>query len=110
MLELAPGIAAGLINELFHQWNVDAAKIIQDVQSNKSLWADMVPDQRKELNSLAARIGNLDFITPSFIITSVKDDFPAIASLFLNWPEAQQWLTGQINDLKKQASSSSETV
>jgi hypothetical protein len=108
MTQLAPGIAEGLINELFHQWKIDRAKAIQDVQSNRSLWNEMAPDERKELNSLAVTIGNLDFITPIFIINSIKKDFPSVASLFLNWPEAQEWLARQIEDLKKEASSDAE--
>lgn len=102
-MELAPGIGAGLINELFHQWKIDVAKITQDVQSDRSLWADMAPDQRKELNTLASKIGNLDFITPTFIIDSIKKDFPGVASLFINWEAGMKWLARQIEDLKKQA-------
>ena len=100
MLEMAPGIAAGLINELFHQWNIDVAKITQDVQHNRSLWDAMAPDQRKELNNLAAKIGNLDFFTPSFIIDSIKNDFPGVASLLINWEPGMKWLTEQLEDIK----------
>jgi len=104
MLEMAPGIAGGIINELFHQWHVDVAKITQDVQSDRSLWDGMKPEQRNQLKSLPRRVGNLDFITPAFIINSVKKDFPSVASLLLNWPEANEWLVRQIEELKKQAS------
>lgn len=106
--EMVPGIAGGYINELFHQWHVDVAKITQDVQNNRSLWDELTPDKRKELNVLAQKAGNLDFITPEFLINSIKKDFPGVASLFLNWPEAAEWLARQIDDLKTQASS--ETV
>lgn len=104
LIELAPGIAEGLINDLFHEWHVDVAKVTQDVQNNRCLWDEITPDKRKELNRLAAKIGNLDFISPSFIINSVKHDFPEVASLFRNWPEGQEWLARQIEELKKQAS------
>lgn len=100
IVEMVPGIASGIINEFFHQWNVNAAKIIQDVQSNRSLWVDLKPDQRDQLKATSQRLGNLDFITPEFLINSIKEDFPAVASLFLNWPEAGEWLARQINDLK----------
>ncbi len=105
MLQMAPGIAGGIINELFHQWKVDRAKVTQDVQHNRSLWEDMKPEQRKQLNSLSKRIGNLDFITTDLVITSIKKDFPLVASLFLGWPKVQEWLERQIEYLKKQASS-----
>lgn len=105
MLEVAPGIAGGIINELFHRWHLDVAKITQDVQRNRSLLDDMEPDQSKQLRTLAKRIGSLDFITADLIITSIKKDFPAVASLFLSWPEANEWLTRQVNDLKKRIDS-----
>jgi len=100
MKEMAPRIAGGFINEKFHQWKVDVAKITKDVQNNRSLWGDMGPDQRSQVNDLAKRVGALDFITPEFLINSIKKDFPGVASLFLNWPEAAEWLGRQIDDLK----------
>ena len=105
---MAPRIASGFINEQFHQWHVDVAKITQDVQNNRSLWGEMEPDQRRQIDDLAKRVGNLDFITPEFLINSIKKDFPGVASLFLNWSEAAEWLARQIEDLKEQGSS--ETV
>jgi hypothetical protein len=108
MIQLAPGIAEGLINELFHQWNVDRAKAIQDIQNNRSLWATMKPEERKQLRALAKTIGNLDFITPDLVISSIKKDFHSVASLFLNWPEAGDWLTRQIEELKREANTDME--
>jgi hypothetical protein len=103
LLQMAPQIAGGYINELFHQWNVDIDKITKDVQANRSLWEDVKPEQKEQLSNLATRMGNLDFITPEFVIESIKTDFPAVASLFLGWPEAQEWLARQLEELKKQA-------
>ena len=103
LLQLAPGVAGGIINELFHQWDVDVAKVIKDVQANRSLWDDIKPEQKEQLSNLASRIGNLDFITADLVIESIKNDFPGVASLFLGWPEAREWLTRQLEDLKKQS-------
>jgi hypothetical protein len=101
---LTPRAASGLINELFHQWSVDVPKITQYVQQNRSLWDGIEPDRRRQLGGLAKKVGSLDFITPDFLVDSIKRDFPAVASLFLNWPEAGEWLARQIDDLKKQVS------
>lgn len=103
MLEMAPGIAGGIINEMFHQWNVDVAKITQYVQSNQPLLDGTNSEQIKQLKGLPQGVDNLDFLTPDLVINSIKKDFPAVASLFLNWPEANEWLTRQIDDIKKQA-------
>lgn len=100
--EMAPGIAGGVIVEQFHQWNVDVARITEDVLRDRSLWAEMGPDERKQLAVFSRQSVNLDFMTPGLVIDSIKGDFPAVASLFLNWPEAGQWLTRQIDDLKRE--------
>ncbi|MGQ9545928.1 MAG: hypothetical protein ACUVTR_02015 [Dehalococcoidia bacterium] len=100
MKEAAPAIANGFINELFHRWHIDVAMITQYVQNNQSVWDKLAPDTRNQLGILVKKVGNLDFITPAFLITAIKKDFPAVASLFLNWPEAAEWLDKQINDLK----------
>ena len=98
--EIAPGIAGGIIVVMFHQWNVDVDRIVEDVVRDRSLWAEMGPDERRQLAVFARQLGNLDFMTPKLIIDSIKGDFPAVASLFLNWPEAAEWLVRQINELK----------
>jgi len=105
--QMAPEIAGGMLNELFHKWDVDVDKIVTDVQRDRSIWDDLQPDQRKHLMNLANRIGNLDFITPNMVIESIKKDFPAVASLFLSWDEAQEWLCRQIDHLKQEAQNSS---
>lgn len=103
LAEAAPGFASGVIIELFHQWNVTVAKVTEDVQRDRSLWAEMGLDDRKQLVGLGKQLGNLDFITPELVVESIKDDFPAVASLFLNWPEAGEWLVRQVEQLKKEA-------
>jgi hypothetical protein len=100
MMEMIPGIAAGTINEFFHQWDVTVVKITQDVQDNRSLWNGMEPEKKRELGAIAQRVGNLDFITPEFLINSIRKDFPGVASLFLNSPSAGKWLERQIEELK----------
>lgn len=101
MQEMVPGMAAGAITEMFHQWHVDVAMITQYVQNNQSLWGEMDEGKRRELAVLAQKVGNLDFITPEFLINSIRRDFPGVASLFLNSPSAGEWLKRQIEELKE---------
>jgi hypothetical protein len=100
MQEMIPGMAAGAIVEMFSNWNVTVAMITEYIQSNKSLWDEMSGEKKRELAVLAQKVGNLDFITPEFLINSIKKDFSGVASLFLNWPEAMEWLERQIEELK----------
>jgi hypothetical protein len=101
MQELVPGIAAGTITEMFSNWGVTVAMITEYVQSNQSLWGEMEQEKRKQLGILARKVGSLDFITPEFLINSIRKDFPGVASLFLNSPSAGEWLERQIDELKE---------
>jgi hypothetical protein len=106
--EMVPVMAGGFINELFHQWHVDLAMVTQLVQGNQSLWDRLDPDTREQLSHMAQKVGSLDFITPEFLITSIRKDFSGVASLLLNWPEATEWLDRQINELKAGVSGESQ--
>lgn len=97
-----PDIVGGVINSLFHQWNVDMVKITEKVQGNQPLWENIDPNNRTLIKELANRVNNLDFITPDWLIDSIRDDFPAVASMISSWPKAKQWLAEQIEELKKQ--------
>jgi len=100
MLQMAPEIAGGLINELFHQWNMDVAKVAEDVRENNSFWFKMDAEQHEQLRALAEKLGDVDFLTADVVINGIKKDFPGVASLILNWPEAAEWLLLQIADVK----------
>ena len=101
MGEMVPGMAAGLITEQFHEWNINLADITNDIKNNRSLWAGLEEEQKRQLAFAAKRIGSLDFITVDWFIDAIKKDFPAVASLFLNWDMAGKWLERQINELKE---------
>ena len=100
MLQMAPGIAAGLANRLFHHLNVDVQGVIQRVQNNSSFWDELDENVQLEVKDLAGRLRNLDFITAELIIAGIKKEFPAVAGLFVSWPEAMDWLRRQVADLK----------
>jgi hypothetical protein len=102
VLEMAPGIASGFLNAYFHQFHIDKAKIIMNVQNNVSLWEQLDQEQRQYLASATEKIDNLDFITFDFVVDSIRKDFPLVASLLLGWPEGRQWLETQIANLKNQ--------
>ena len=98
--EMAPSVAGGIFAELIRAWNIDVVGITKLIQEKRSLWQGVKPEHRDKIGSLLQRIGNLDFITPQMLISSIKGDFPAIASLFLGWPEAYTWLEEQVEEIK----------
>lgn len=104
LLQMAPGIAGGFINDYFHEWKVDEAKIAADVRNDRCLWANLTEEQWRQIGDAAQAIGGLDFLTPGLVIDSIKKDFPTVASLFLNWPEASEWLSRQLDMLREELS------
>jgi hypothetical protein len=103
--QMAPGVAEGAINQLFHEANVDVIKLGDYVQNNRSLWDQLTPQQQAELKSLSLWLGDLSFITPELIVNAIKKDFWVVANLLVNWPEAADWLERQINELKERIAS-----
>ena len=100
ILEMAPGIAGGIVNELCHEWNLNIAKVTEDIRENKSFWFKMDAEQHEQLRVLAEKLGEVDFLTPDVVINGIKKDFSGIASLFINWEPAMKWLTEQVEDIK----------
>jgi hypothetical protein len=109
LLQMAPGVAKGVIKELFTQYQVTVGKVVDDVKNNRPLLDNIGEEQLKNLKGAGSALGNLDFIDAKFVIDSIKDDFPAVASLFLSWTDANQWLLRQINALKKIAQSDNDS-
>lgn len=100
-LEVMPDITAGVILEIFHHWQIDVTKVTRHVEQNISLWGKLEPHQRENLKKAAQRVGKVDWATPNWFIKTIKKDYPAVASLILDWPEAYAWLEHQIEELKQ---------
>jgi hypothetical protein len=98
--QYAPRVAGGAINKACHDWKLDVAKITEYVNHDESLWKGLTQDDWQQMASVTEVVGNLDFVTADLLIDSIKKDFPKVASLLINWPEATVWLEKQISDLK----------
>lgn len=105
VLQMAPRIASSMVIDLFDELKLDKAQIQHDVTSNRSLWDALPTDQQEQLRTAAQKLGNLDFLTADFVIQSIKDEprHAQAASVLLNWPEANEWLARQLDELKTQA-------
>ena len=104
LLQMAPSMAGGFINDYFHEWKVDEAMIAVDVRNDRCLWAKLTDEQWRQFRDAAEAVGGLNFLTPELVIDSIKKDFPGVASLFLNWPEAAEWLSRQLDLLRDELS------
>ena len=102
LIEVAPGIAGGMLVELLKTRNVDIKKASNWVENNTSLWDQLEPNHQAMLKDLVKRAGNIEWLDADWVISSLKGDLPAVASLFLGWRKANNWLKRQVEIIKKE--------
>lgn len=102
VIEMAPEIAKGILVEIFKAKKVSVESASDWVQHNTSLWKTLDRDEQALLNDLAERVGNIDWLDVDWIIEAIKADFPAVASLFLGWKRANNWLKRQVEIIRKE--------
>ena len=101
--QFAPGILRGALVSLFRGLKLDVEKTTTWVVENRSLWGSMGEEHQGQVKLMAQKVGSLDWLDAEWAIKALKDDFPAVASLFLGWPKAKNWLSRQLEDIKKKA-------
>jgi len=101
ILDMAPSIAAGYFIEILQRYKVDVKVASKWVQEDISLWSQLKTEEQQSLRELADRIGKIDWITAEWAINSIKEDLPALASLFLGWKKANNWLVRQAKIIRE---------
>ena len=99
---LAPSIMKGALVEMFRAKRVDASIATEWVLANNSIWDSLDPDRKRRFKELASKLGDISWMSADWAIGALKDDFPAVASLFLGWKKGRNWLTRQIEIIKKE--------
>ncbi len=102
ILEMAPEIAKGALVEMFKARGVSVTSASAWVQNNTSLWSMLEPGEQEILKGLAERVGIIDWFDDRWVIEAIKGDFPAVASLFLGWKKANNWLKRQVEIIRKE--------
>lgn len=102
-LKYAPGIIQNALKAYFKNQNMDVPKTTAWVQENKSLWDNIGPERQRQIKLVAKRLGSIDFLTADWAIEGLKEDFPAVASLFLGWTKARNWLERQLGTIREQS-------
>lgn len=99
----APALAKGMLVELIRQNNITVDKVIDSVNKDQRLWDMIDPKHYERIQNTIARVGdNMDWFTTEWLIVAIKADHTALASLFLSWRKARNWLDRQIEDMRKE--------
>lgn len=96
----APAVAKGFLIENLK--GISVKQVSEWVTMNKSLWGELNPQNKDTIkNILSEYVTDLTWFTADWVIDSLKKDLPALASLFLGWKKASNWLERQIEYAKK---------
>lgn len=98
----APSILKGVLVELFRIRKVNVKLAIEWVLADYNLWESLEPERKNQFKQLANKVGDVSWMTLAWAIDALKDDFPAVASLFLGWKKGKNWLARQIEEIKKE--------
>lgn len=101
IIEMAPEIAKGMLVEIFKARKTSVTSASAWVQNNTSLWETLELDEQAMLKNLVERGGTIDWLNADWVIEAIKGDFPAVASLFLGWTKANNWLKRQVEIIRK---------
>ena len=95
----APGIIRGFLEEYLSATSV--VEITEMVQKKAVLWNNVSPERQEIAIRNMRRLGSLEWLTSEWVINAIKEKYPAIASLFLGWRKARNWLDHQIDILQQ---------
>jgi len=98
----APNLFKGVLNELLRRDDITVDKVVVMVEKNQALWDQLSSDVTHSLHRAAEHVTDVDWLTPEWFIEAIKKEHPALASLFLGWRKARNWLGRQIEAIKKE--------
>lgn len=100
--QMLPQITQGALVELLKAKKVDVKKATQWVENNNELWKELEPEHQERLKMLAHKAGRVDFMNVDWAIDAMRKELPALASLFLGWRKANNWLGRQIEIMRSE--------
>jgi len=98
----APNLFKGVLNELLRREDITVDKVITMVEKNQPLWDQLPSDITHSLRRAAEHVTDVPWLTVEWFIEAIKTQHPALASLFLGWRKARNWLGRQIEAIKKE--------
>ncbi len=92
-----PYILRGALIELLKSQDMTTKTVTGWVREGTSLWDLLTPSQQSVCRDYVSKLGNVSWFTAEWVIESLSEDFPAVASLIINWDEASEWLNKQVD-------------
>jgi len=102
---LSPSIGKAILMQYFRVKQINVAKMIKCIENDTSLWSNIEPVYQDRLKKLAQKANNLNWLNAEQAIEMLRKEYPAMASLFLGWTKARNWLDRQMLIIRKELKS-----
>jgi hypothetical protein len=99
VMQFAPQVIKGGMKEYIG--NIKFKDAVTWVNEDKNLWDAIPPKFQNLINKYGPQLGQLDWLTVEWVIENTRATNPSLASLFLSWPEGREWLSKQLESIKK---------
>ena len=97
-LQFGDDLMAGVLAEVATK--LETKDVLGWIKEDKNLWDEIPLYYQMHLTNFAPKFGKLEWFTVDWVINSIRESKPALASLLINWPESRDWLDRQIKDIK----------
>ena len=101
MLEYAPQMVQGALVEILDVIGLDVKKANEWVQKDICLWDELDPKYQQTLINLRIKLGDLNWFTGKWIVNAIRREKPALASVFIGWVKAGNWLERQASIIRE---------
>jgi len=98
--EVSPDLFKGILIELLRKTTV--AEASEWVTKDYVLLEKVPPKTLERLKGFSHKFGDTSWLTAEWVIGALKDDVPALASLFLGWRKGYNWLVRQVNIIQRE--------
>jgi len=100
LADVSPELFKGILTELLKKTTV--AEASEWVTKDYVLLEKVPPETLARLKSFSPRFGNTSWLTAEWVIEALRDDVPALASLFMGWKKGYNWLVRQVNIIQRE--------
>lgn len=105
----APNIIKGVMIELLYtealykgrRRKINVKFLVELVEANQNLWELFPEGLLDKFKNVLAQIGDINWFTAEWIIEAIKGEHSSLASLFLSWRKAHNWLERQASEIKE---------
>ncbi len=102
--QVSPEMIRGVLLEMLQKHPLDIETVTEYVEKNKELWKMLSPEWQQKIRNIASNLRSVDWFTDGWLIDSVRKQDPRLASFFLGWTKARNWLRRQAGIIRENIS------